>query len=398
MKAILSSFLVFLTGILYGQSVVDLEYFIDQDPGFGLATHVSISNGTDISRTFTANLGGISEGYHILYIRLKDSNGQWSLTANSPFYKTAVAPGLDVVAVEYFVDNDPGFGNATNVPILPGADLTQSFTASLSNLPAGFHTFYIRSKSADGKWSLTANNAFYLESRDGQEALVKMEYFIDNDPGFGLGTDIPFASSNNLTLQVPLNLSGLSEGPHLLFIRSMDNRGNWSLTARKDFYFCTAIPTASIAGNSLICQGNTVTLSASGGQSYLWSTGDSAATITVAPVTDSLFSVQATDAIGCSDTASIVVQVDVCSSSDYKEASDHSLEIFPNPFTDSFSILSNDKIEQVDIYDLAGKLTFSKRAIYKNTIEMGNFAPGSYLVRILSDKVQAIRSVIKINN
>ena len=385
-------------GLLHGQSIGDLEYFIDNDPGFGLGTQVSVSNNTDITRTFTANLVGVSDGYHILFVRSKDSEGHWSLTANSPFYKTNLSTGTNVVEMEYFLDSDPGFGNGTSVSILPSSNLNQSFTANLSNLSTGFHTLFIRTKSADGKWSLTANNAFYVDSRDYQTALVRMEYFIDLDPGFGFATAIPIAPTSDISLPIALSLSNLSEGAHILFIRSLDNKGKWSLTARKDFYFCSNIPTASISGNTLICQGNNVTLSASGGQSYIWSTGDSTSSITAYPAADSLFSVQAIDAIGCIDTANFLVQVDVCSSIDPIDTSNKTINIYPNPFTESFSIVSDEKIEQVDVYDITGKLLFSSKRPDKPVFQMEKYSAGTYLVRILSSKGLLMHSVVKSNN
>jgi len=69
------------------------------------------------------------------------------------------------------------------------------------------------------------------------------------------------------------------------------------------------LPTPSIAGLTTICEGNSTTLTASGGTSYLWNNGDTATAITVSPVLDSTYLVTVTNANGCSDTTSIAVQV-----------------------------------------------------------------------------------------
>ena len=60
-------------------------------------------------------------------------------------------------------------------------------------------------------------------------------------------------------------------------------------------------PTASISGNNSVCDGGSVTFTASGGVSYVWSTGPTTPGISVSngtPVT-----VTVTDANGCTDTA-----------------------------------------------------------------------------------------------
>ncbi|RMF03524.1 MAG: DUF11 domain-containing protein, partial [Bacteroidetes bacterium] len=70
------------------------------------------------------------------------------------------------------------------------------------------------------------------------------------------------------------------------------------------------VPTASIDGNPLVCDGQTTTLTASGagtGGSYNWSTGDTGSTITVTPSGINQIQVTVTNANGCTDVASIVV-------------------------------------------------------------------------------------------
>lgn len=62
------------------------------------------------------------------------------------------------------------------------------------------------------------------------------------------------------------------------------------------------IPTAAIAGDGKICPDETATLVASGQGSYLWSTGETADSITVAPAATETYWLAVTEN-GCSDTA-----------------------------------------------------------------------------------------------
>ena len=69
------------------------------------------------------------------------------------------------------------------------------------------------------------------------------------------------------------------------------------------------LPTAGISGNTTICNGDNTSLTASGGQSYLWSTNDNTASITVSPTANTTYTVTVTDANGCTNTASESVTV-----------------------------------------------------------------------------------------
>jgi gliding motility-associated-like protein len=69
------------------------------------------------------------------------------------------------------------------------------------------------------------------------------------------------------------------------------------------------LPNPTISGTSLICNGSTTTLTASGGTSYVWNNGATSPSINVSPIADSTYLVTATDVNGCSDTVSTLVQV-----------------------------------------------------------------------------------------
>ncbi len=64
-----------------------------------------------------------------------------------------------------------------------------------------------------------------------------------------------------------------------------------------------SLPIISITGNTTICKGDTTTLYASGGTSYIWSTNDTNDSIVVTPSISTTYYVTASNA-NCSDTAS----------------------------------------------------------------------------------------------
>ncbi len=61
--------------------------------------------------------------------------------------------------------------------------------------------------------------------------------------------------------------------------------------------------------DTIICNGDSITLTASGGISYQWNTGGTTASITVSPAIDSTYIVTGTDPNGCTNTEDVIILV-----------------------------------------------------------------------------------------
>ncbi|NTW34265.1 MAG: gliding motility-associated C-terminal domain-containing protein, partial [Bacteroidetes bacterium] len=70
-----------------------------------------------------------------------------------------------------------------------------------------------------------------------------------------------------------------------------------------------SLPAANAGNDIAICERDSVILSASGGQLYLWSTGDSTQYTTILPLTNSTYSVTVTDINGCSASDEVSVTI-----------------------------------------------------------------------------------------
>lgn len=70
-----------------------------------------------------------------------------------------------------------------------------------------------------------------------------------------------------------------------------------------------ALPTAAITGNDSICAGDSTTLTASGGVSYVWDNSATTTSVTIAPASSGPVSVLVTDANGCQDSDTINLTV-----------------------------------------------------------------------------------------
>lgn len=216
-------------------NVNKLEYFVDTDPGFGNATDVPISAGSNVTNVgIPINISALSKGFHTIYLRSKDDAGTWSITNRWMFVKDNAA--VNANKFEYFIDTDPGFGNATDVSVTPVNNIANlAIPVDISALSKGFHTIYLRSKDDAGNWSLTNR---WLFVKDFAPANVnKAEFFVDTDPGFGNATDVPVTASANIAnVTIPIDISPLSKGVHNIYLRTRDINGTWSLSNRWLFF------------------------------------------------------------------------------------------------------------------------------------------------------------------
>ena len=98
-------------------NITAAESFVDNDPGVGNGTPMTVSAAVDISNVSAViNVNGLSNGVHHLFIRTRNTEGSWSITnvkeflydAN-PNYTTPPPAPQNIIAAEYFIDTDPGF-------------------------------------------------------------------------------------------------------------------------------------------------------------------------------------------------------------------------------------------------------------------------------------------------
>ncbi len=241
-----------------GQDIVGAEYFFDSDPGYYRATTIAITSPSPnlVKINFNVSVSSLATGFHRLYLRTRDINNKWSLTNSLIVYKPEVnsTVAVNVLAAEYFYDTDPGIGNGTNISITPATNLSSlTFSPSVSNLTSGFHRLYLRTRDNNGKWSLTNNTIFYKTTVDSSVALVnQVEYFIDKDPGIGKGVPVVVNPVTNMKDSIfPINITGLTDGKHRLYIRTRDSRGSWSITNISTFSVSGVPPAPAITVNKV---------------------------------------------------------------------------------------------------------------------------------------------------
>ncbi len=118
-------------------NIVQLEYFVDTDPGFNKGKKVSITAGQTLDMTFPLNMNEISVGNHTLYIRAQDAKGNWSLV-NSGTFK--VEPPSELIVSLGTLATNLCAGLPVKVPFSVNASFGSNniFTAQLSDASGGF--------------------------------------------------------------------------------------------------------------------------------------------------------------------------------------------------------------------------------------------------------------------
>ncbi len=231
---------MFLMDVLdSGESpITKVEYFVDTDPGIGEATEVSITPGKVVDLAFDVDVSNLESGFHFVSIRSASENNVWSHAYTSMFLMDVLDSGESpITKVEYFVDTDPGIGEATEVSITPGKVVELAFDVDVSSLESGFHFVSVRSASADDVWSHAYTSMFLMDVLDtGAEPIVEVEYFIDDDPGIGLATQVSITPGKVVDLSFEIDLNGQEPGFHFVTVRSKSEAGVWSMGYFQMFY------------------------------------------------------------------------------------------------------------------------------------------------------------------
>ena len=219
----------------------EIEYFWGEDPGIGKGIRASYTAEGDMcNATFDISTAELANGLHRLGLRTVTTAGGREYC--SPTLWSYVVKAEDVYAdvVEYFWDEDPGYGKATQVAVTTGDDATTvTFDVSVEGLSEGVHRLCFRSNAGEG-WSPTVQ--YYVRVVSGEPQLITaIEYYWDVDPGFGKGTPIPFTPATMVDLSgYEFDVDGLT-GDHYLYIRAQ-SKGGWSP-------FVTQLVVCSAEGN-----------------------------------------------------------------------------------------------------------------------------------------------------
>jgi len=196
-----------------------------------------------------------------------------------------------LVSAEYFLDLDPGPGNAVEIPINGGRDTLalNNVYVPVTGLSVGFHHLVVRVRDSLQGWGIAVSAPFYVSEFTPTALpvpppfpLVAAEYFFGSDPGCGMGQALAIRPGDSLDMLASISVAGLPAGVHRLSVRTRDLRGQWSIVGSASITImptqCTpATPDFSVGSNAQ--PGSSVLLSSTSqnvdsNTTYGWYVGD----------------------------------------------------------------------------------------------------------------------------
>lgn len=241
MKTKLTVLMLLLYSIAFGQSnLINAEYFIDHDPGYGNGTSISLNGDTAFIDELITN--DIAIGLHNMYLRVQDDNGIWgmaevvSFLVKAPVELSEVSP---LIYAEYFFGHDPGFGLANEIIVSSNDTLLISELIPSEGLPIGVNRLSLRMKNENETWGISEQIEFYVRKDHTiiHEQIGGIEYFIDEDPGVGNGIFIDLLAADTILINEYLESQSLSDGIHQLGIRIQSDSGTWGLREWTEFEY-----------------------------------------------------------------------------------------------------------------------------------------------------------------
>ena len=129
-------------------------------------------------------------------------------------------------------------------------------------------------------------------------------------------------------------------------------------------------------------------LTASGGTSYIWSTGETTTSISVNPTITATYSVTMADGNGCTNSSTVQVAVDQCTGIQTSSA-DALILITPNPSNGIFTVsqMGVNNISKVEIINMLGAKVYSANInADKAEINISKYPDGIYFLRLETNK------------
>jgi len=301
------------------KNIVSGEYFFDTDPGVG--NGISIANFTDTD-SLDSNLSiptvNLSEGSHRLYYRFLDSEGYWGQIEERVFniYDSTNTQLSNIIAGEYFFDNDPDVGNATPVPVFPSMDsVNLNLLIIPSNLSFGTHHLFYRFIDDKGMWSQVSSDSINIVN-----CIIPTANFSVSNSCFG--DSIPFTDlstqtdTNTLYHWEILNNQYLIDSTKGSFKHAPIAIGSYSTkliisnglgcsdSSFQNFSIYN-LPQISLGADTSICHNDSISLYPGNFASYLWNDNSTNSSLIIHSA--NTYWVKVTDSNQCSSYDSLIL-------------------------------------------------------------------------------------------
>lgn len=164
----------------------------------------------------------------------------------------------------------------------------------------------------------------------------------------------------------------------------------------------SVFPLTAASENSVLCEGETTTLTGNGASSYTWAGEVGGASIVIQPTLTTTYTLSGINADGCAKTITLSQVVSPCVGFKKSSVSEYDLHVYPNPHAGKFEfrLTSLEQGMEFEIFDAMG--TLIERGIVKSnetSVDLEEVPSGVYFLRVTSfgDQIY-VRKVIKSKN
>lgn len=343
------------------------------------------------------SLNTLTVGYSVL---LGTSNSTFNAAVTTSLNSTAKSMDVADFDLDGKLDMAVSFDDAVdNIKVYKGnGDGTFSssaFTLAVGNDPARFAAIDLNN---DGKKDIVCAN----RASNTLQIWMNGNVNINTTPSYSVcnGTNILLNANgaNTYTWSFGANGSSVSypvSSNTLLTVSGTNTISGCSNSASVNILNLPK-PTVNIStSNTVICSGETVTLSATGANTYTWNTTSTSSIIAVQPTNSTTYSVIGTNTVNCSSNALISIIVSPCTYN-IENLLDE-IKIYPNPAKDAIYINSN-KFEKYTLVNSLGSII--KRGelnLNSKKITIDDLNPGMYFI-ILSNSNESKTQRFTISN
>ena len=152
-------------------------------------------------------------------------------------------------------------------------------------------------------------------------------------------------------------------------------------------------PEVQIQIDTIYDNGISFRLTATGAESYEWSTGEATASIVVSPIETTTYTVEGSNAHGCS----AIAEATVTGGTGIEEANMAlSAEVYPNPTHDKLFIKASESVNTIEIFSMTGTLV-ERHACWSDYMEIDvqNLSPGMYIIRLVGNQEVETKRFVK---
>ena len=262
-----------------------------------------------------------------------NQNGIWSssdeaiATVDQNGNVTAVADGIVTIT---FTSNDGGYADTSEITVFPEAlqasagDDQQICEGETATLTATGGTNYIWSNGETSAVievtpSETTIYTVTVSDDNGQSDEASVTVSVNTIPVASAGEDQTICEGESITLTATGGTSylwstgetteSIEVNPVIETIYSVEVNSNNCSSTDDITVFVNNAPNITITEDLVIVEGESTTLTVSGGENYLWSTSETSESIIVSPMTTTTYTVSSTGVNGCLSSVEVTVTV-----------------------------------------------------------------------------------------